>query len=30
MQRLWRGVIQQPGPSGVALPVLLLEQAAAR
>jgi len=25
-QRLWRGVIQQPGPSGQALPVLLLEQ----
>ena len=26
IQRLWRGLIQQPGPSGQALPVLLLEQ----
>ncbi|MCP9826284.1 CHAT domain-containing protein [Synechococcus sp. EJ6-Ellesmere] len=29
MQRLWRGVIQQPGPSGLPLPVLLLEQSRA-
>ncbi len=26
MQRLWRGVIAEPGPSGSPLPVLLLEQ----